>query len=131
MLETALMGFLGLVLGALAGTILHILVRQRTACTMPGMEEMAAQFNLPARIIPECEHPDGVAGPLVVVFMFTLLAAVYPALAVARLQTRRSDEDELMRMPVLYSVVSRGATCGAITGARSSCSAPSRWARGP
>ncbi|MDH5260623.1 MAG: ABC transporter permease, partial [Gammaproteobacteria bacterium] len=45
----------------------------------PGMDEMAARFNLPARMYPDVNIFSLFAGPSVV-FLFTILAALYPAL---------------------------------------------------
>ena len=42
------------------------------------MDEMAAQFNLPARMYPKVSLLTLFGGPAIV-FAFTLLAAVYPA----------------------------------------------------
>ena len=78
MLETMLMGAIGLVGGALLG----LLVTGWFAIyglTFPGMEDMAVQFNLPGRIYPKPTMLSVLGGPLVV-FVFTLLAAIYPAL---------------------------------------------------
>ena len=43
------------------------------------MEEMAAQFNLPARMYPQISVLTLFAGPLIV-FLFSLLASLYPAI---------------------------------------------------
>jgi len=83
MLETALMGVIGLVLGAIAGAIFTSWFTTN-GLSIPGMEEMAANFNLPARIYPQVTPWTMIAGPLVV-FAFTLLAAAYPALRLHRL----------------------------------------------
>ena len=83
MLETGIMGLLGLLLGALAGATLTIWLGIR-GYTIPGMEEMAAQFNLPGRIYPQATVLSTLLGPAVV-FLFTLLAAVYPAWRLRRL----------------------------------------------
>jgi putative ABC transport system permease protein len=83
MLETALMGLIGLVLGALIGAAVTLWLGTQ-GYSVPGMEEMAAQFNLPARIYPETTWLSTLIGPTVV-FIFTLLAAVYPALRLRRL----------------------------------------------
>ena len=83
MLETALMGLLGLVLGALVGAAFTAWLGIR-GFTMPGMEEMAAMFNLPSRIYPEVTLLTALIGPAVV-FLFTLLASVYPAWRLRRL----------------------------------------------
>ena len=45
---------------------------------------MAAQFNLPARVYPSVNILSLLIGP-VVVFLFTLLAAAYPALRLHRM----------------------------------------------
>jgi ABC-type lipoprotein release transport system permease subunit len=82
MLETALMGFLGLVLGAIAGGLVTAWFTSN-GLALPGMEEMAAQFNLPARVYPSVNVLSLLIGP-VVVFLFTLLAAAYPALRLHR-----------------------------------------------
>jgi len=78
MLETALMGFMGLILGAIAGALVTTWFTAN-GLSIPGMEEMAAQFNLPARVFPRVNVLTMFLGPLVV-FLFTLLAAAYPAL---------------------------------------------------
>jgi len=83
MLETAMMGMLGLVLGAIAGAALTIWLGIR-GYTIPGMEEMAAQFNLPGRIYPQATVLSTLIGPTVV-FLFCLLASVYPAWRLRRL----------------------------------------------
>ncbi len=83
MLETALMGLMGLVIGAITGTIFTTWFTVN-GLSIPGMEEMAAMFNLPARIYPDVTFGTAIAGPLIV-YAFTLLAAVYPALRLHRL----------------------------------------------
>jgi ABC-type lipoprotein release transport system permease subunit len=78
LLESAFMG----AMGALAGIVLGGLVTlyfSKNGLTYPGLEEMAAQFNLPGRMYPAVTVPSLVLGPLVV-FVFTLLATIYPAL---------------------------------------------------
>jgi ABC-type lipoprotein release transport system permease subunit len=83
MLETAMMGMLGLVLGAIAGAIFTSWFAVN-GLSIPGMEEMSARFNLPPRMYPEVSIWSTLIGPSVV-FLFTLLAAVYPALRLHRL----------------------------------------------
>ena len=83
MLETALMGLMGLVIGAITGTIFTTWFTVN-GLSIPGMEEMAAMFNLPARIYPEVTFGTAIAGPLIV-YAFTLLSAVYAALRMHRL----------------------------------------------
>lgn len=84
LLETAIMGAMGLVLGALLGGIVTSWF-SINGFAYPGMEELAAKFNLPARFFPQVSPMTLLIGPLVV-FVFTLLAAVYPALRLHRLQ---------------------------------------------
>jgi ABC-type lipoprotein release transport system permease subunit len=84
MLETTMMGFIGLILGAIAGALVTSWFTVN-GLSIPGMDEMAAQFNLPARVFPSVNVLTMFLGPLVV-FLFTLLAAVYPALRLHRLR---------------------------------------------
>ncbi len=84
MLETLMMGLIGLVLGAIAGAIVTSWFTVN-GLSIPGMDEMAAQFNLPARVFPRVNLLTMFLGPAVV-FLFTLLAAVYPALRLHKLR---------------------------------------------
>ena len=84
LLETAIMGVLGLVLGAILGGLFTYWFTVN-GFSYPGMEEMAVKFNLPARFYPQVSLPSLLIGPTVV-FLFTILAAVYPALRLHRLQ---------------------------------------------
>ena len=77
LLETAMMGSMGLLLGAIAGGLLTAWF-SGNGIVFPGMDEMAAQFNLPARMYPKVSLLTLFGGPIIV-FAFTLLAAVYPA----------------------------------------------------
>jgi ABC-type lipoprotein release transport system permease subunit len=76
-LETAMMGLVGTLLGMLAGALLTAWVGS-VGFTIPGMEEMGAQFNLPSRMYPQLSTLSLLAGPLIVL-LFTMLASVYPA----------------------------------------------------
>lgn len=82
-IETLLMSLLGLVLGILVGAALAGYLSV-VGFYYPGMEEMAARFNLPDRMYPEVSVLSLLWGP-VIVFIFALLAAVYPALRLYRL----------------------------------------------
>jgi putative ABC transport system permease protein len=84
MLETAIMGLLGLVLGAVVGALVTGWLSVR-GFAYPGMAELAAKFNLPARFFPQVSALSLLAGPAVV-YLFTMLSAVYPALRLHRLQ---------------------------------------------
>jgi ABC-type lipoprotein release transport system permease subunit len=77
-IETVLMGLMGTVLGMLAGALLTMWV-SHVGFSIPGMEEMAVQFNLPSTMHPQLTLFSLTTGPAVV-FIFTLLAAGYPAL---------------------------------------------------
>jgi ABC-type lipoprotein release transport system permease subunit len=83
-LETALMGSLGTILGMLFGALLTLWVGQ-VGFTIPGMDEMAAQFNLPSLLYPQLTLLSLTVGPAIV-FVFTLLAALYPAIRLHWLQ---------------------------------------------
>lgn len=83
-LETVLLGAMGLVLGVLLGGLLALYLQQ-AGFTFPGLAEMGARFNLPARIYPPVTLASLLWGPLTV-FLGALLAAVYPALRLFGLQ---------------------------------------------
>jgi ABC-type lipoprotein release transport system permease subunit len=83
MLETTMMGLLGLALGALLGGVLTWWLGVH-GFSWPGMDEMAAKFNLPSRIYPMPTLLTLLAGPAVVM-LFSLLATLYPALRLHRL----------------------------------------------
>jgi len=77
-LETALMGGLGLVLGVFGGTLVTLWF-SINGFTYPGMEAMAAQFNLPDRVYPQASWLTALLGPTIV-FVGSLIASLYPAL---------------------------------------------------
>jgi ABC-type lipoprotein release transport system permease subunit len=83
MLETTLMGLIGFILGSAAGALLTYWFSVN-GLSYPGMEEMAANFNLPGRVYPQVSWLRTAFGPAVV-FLFTLLAAAYPAWRLRRL----------------------------------------------
>ncbi len=83
LLETAILGILGLLFGALLGALFTYWFSVN-GFSYPGMEEMTAKFNLPARFYPQVSVLSLLIGP-VVVFIFTILAAVYPALRLHKL----------------------------------------------
>ena len=77
-LETSLMGLMGLFIGVLLGTLVTLWFGYR-GFSYPGMEDMAANFNLPSRFYPKPTVTTMFLGPTVV-FLLTLLSAAYPAL---------------------------------------------------
>jgi ABC-type lipoprotein release transport system permease subunit len=78
LLETFLMAALGLLIGILLGALVSGYFAT-VGFAYPGMDEMAAKFNMPAVIYPSVEPLSLMLGPTVV-FVFCLLAAIYPAL---------------------------------------------------
>jgi ABC-type lipoprotein release transport system permease subunit len=78
MLETAMMGLVGLIAGACLGALVTLWFSFH-GFSYPGMEEMAGNFNLPSRFYPQVTLLTMFIGPLVV-FVFTVLSALYPAL---------------------------------------------------
>ena len=84
MLEATLMAALGLALGLLLGWAVAAWF-EMNGFTYPGMAEMADRFNLPARIYPAVNPFTMMMGPAVV-FLFSVLASLYPALRLFRLQ---------------------------------------------
>lgn len=84
MLETALMALIGLALGLLFGWLVAQYFNLH-GFSYPGMEEIARRYNLPGEMYPSVTFGSILLGPGVV-FVFCLLAAVYPALRLFRLR---------------------------------------------
>jgi ABC-type lipoprotein release transport system permease subunit len=82
--ETFVMSGLGLVIGVAFGLLLTGYFSQ-VGFTYPGMEDMADRFNLPARMYPSISLLSTLLGPAVV-FLFSLLASLYPAVRLFFLQ---------------------------------------------
>jgi len=78
LLETFLMALLGLAIGVLLGSMLSGYFAH-TGFAYPGMDELAAKFNMPSVIHPSLTPLSVMLGPLVV-FFFCLCAAIFPAL---------------------------------------------------
>jgi len=78
LLETFLMASVGLLIGVLLGAIVSGYFSY-AGFAYPGMDELAAKFNMPPVIKPILSPLSLMLGPLVV-FVFCLFAAVYPAL---------------------------------------------------
>jgi len=76
-LETTMLGLLGLGLGIFLGGLVTAWFAVN-GFTYPGLDEMAVQFNLPDRIFPDLNAISLLVGP-VIVFVASLVAAVYPA----------------------------------------------------
>jgi putative ABC transport system permease protein len=84
MLETALMALIGLVIGVFLGWLVSLYFNT-VGFSYPGMSEVAAKFNLPGKMYPSLTVFSMILGPLVV-FLFCLLASIYPAARLYRLQ---------------------------------------------
>ncbi len=84
MLETTLMGIMGLIIGVILGALVTLWLNA-TGFSYPGMEEMAVSYNLPPRMYPEISLLTLFAGPTIV-FVGTLASALYPALRLHWLQ---------------------------------------------
>lgn len=84
LLEAILMGLIGALGGMLVGSLL-LLLFARVGISFPGLEEMTAQYNLPPRIYPRFSWIGLFAGPAMVL-LGTLLATIYPALRLRRLE---------------------------------------------
>ena len=78
LLETFLMALLGLIIGVLLGSLVSSYFAQ-VGFAYPGMDELAAKFNMPPVIYPSVGPLSLMLGPTVV-FIFCLFAAIYPAL---------------------------------------------------
>jgi ABC-type lipoprotein release transport system permease subunit len=84
MLETGMMTALGLLLGITLGASITAYLGV-VGFSYPGMEEMAVKFNLPERMYPVISPLSLTLGPAIVA-LGSLLAAIYPALRLNRLQ---------------------------------------------
>lgn len=84
MLETALMAVLGLAIGVFLGSLVAFYFN-RYGFAYPGMEELAERYNMAGRVYPSVSLLALLLGPSVV-FLFCLMASVYPALRLFRLQ---------------------------------------------
>jgi len=78
LLETFLMALLGLLIGVLLGGLVAAYFAE-VGFTYPGMDEMAEKFNMSPVMYPSLKPLSLMLGPLVV-FVFCLFAAVYPAM---------------------------------------------------
>jgi ABC-type lipoprotein release transport system permease subunit len=83
-LESAFLTLLGLVIGIAIGGGIAVWLHFE-GFTFPGMKEIYAQFGLPGVIYPILSVESFLLGPSVI-FVFTLLAALYPALRIRKLQ---------------------------------------------
>ena len=78
LLETFLMAAVGLLIGVMLGALVAGYIGH-VGFAYPGMDELAAKFNMPSVIYPSVGPVSLMLGPTVV-FVFCLFAAIYPAL---------------------------------------------------
>jgi ABC-type lipoprotein release transport system permease subunit len=78
LLESTLMGALGMVLGMFLGGAL-VLWLNHHGLSYPGLEEMAGKFNVPGRLYPQFSALGLLVGPLMVL-LASFTASLYPAL---------------------------------------------------
>jgi ABC-type lipoprotein release transport system permease subunit len=83
MLESTLLTLLGLTLGIVLGGGIAVYFHF-AGFTFPGMKELYAQFGLPGVIHAKLSFASFTLGPAVIL-VFTLLAALYPALRIRKL----------------------------------------------
>ena len=84
LLETTLMALIGFALGVFLGWLITLYFNT-AGFSYPGMEDFASRFNLPGKMYPSITPLSLVLGPAVL-FVFCLLAALYPALRLLRLR---------------------------------------------
>lgn len=84
LLETSVMAGLGFLIGTLGGWLLAIYLNQ-VGLSIPGMQEMAEQFNLSGAMYPSLSLLAIASGPAAV-FVGSLLAAIYPVLKLQKLE---------------------------------------------
>ena len=82
--ETVVMSGIGLSIGAVLGIAMTWYL-SIVGFSYPGMEEMAVRFNLSDRMYPSLSLVSIMLGPSIV-FLFSLLASIYPALRLFFLQ---------------------------------------------
>lgn len=78
LLETGFMGLMSVALGATAGGLITLYFGYY-GFSYPGMDDLAANFNLPDRFYPQATMLTLLLGPTIV-FFGALVAAIYPAL---------------------------------------------------
>lgn len=84
MLESVFLTLLGLAIGIVVGGGIAVYYHF-TGFSFPGMEEIYAQFGLPGVIHPKLSFASFTLGPAVI-FVFTVLAALNPAMRIRKLQ---------------------------------------------
>jgi putative ABC transport system permease protein len=84
LLESAFLTLLGLGIGVALGGGIAVYLHFE-GFSFPGMKELYGQYGLPGVIHPKLSFTSFALGPAVI-FAFTLVAALYPALRIRKLQ---------------------------------------------
>ena len=82
-LESGFLTLCGIALGVFAGCLLTVWL-SHTGIPMGGAQGMLAQYGIPGKLKPQLTLATAFAGPALV-FLITLLTALYPAIKVQRL----------------------------------------------
>lgn len=81
--ESTLLALTGMIIGIVSGSLLTFYF-SKTGISYPGLEEMAARFNLPPVILPEVSLRTVIPGPLAV-FLASVLSSLYPVWHIRKL----------------------------------------------
>lgn len=84
MLEALILTLFALIAGILLGLAINTYFAVY-GLTFEGMDEIASMYNMPSTIYPQISFESTLIGPLVI-FVFTLLSALYPAMKIRKLQ---------------------------------------------
>jgi len=84
MLEAFLLTLFALTLGTLIGLSINMYFYYN-GLTFEGMEEIASMYNMPSTLYPQISFESILIGPFVI-FISTLLSALYPAMKIRKLQ---------------------------------------------
>jgi len=83
-IETALLALLGLGIGVAFGLIVAGTLSV-VGFTYPGLKELMGQYGLPGLIYPQISATSVLLGPAVIL-LFILVAAIYPAMRIRKLE---------------------------------------------
>jgi len=84
MLEAFILTLFALSIGTLIGLLINLYFAAY-GLTFDGMEEIAQMYNMPSTLYPQISFESTLIGPLVI-FVFTLISALYPAMKIRKLQ---------------------------------------------
>ncbi len=84
LLESVCMTLIGIGIGIIAGSLVTLYF-QTHGIYISGAEEMLKEYGLPSRLYPRLSIVSAATGPLVV-FLITVISAVFPALKIRRIE---------------------------------------------